>query len=117
MADEPKTPKTFEELETEIVGLKIRLKRVEDFLHDFPNVEEYLGNANPGDLSDDDELLEKATEIVTQYDRASASLLQRRLAIGYARAARLIDQLEAKGVISSSDGSSEPRTVLVQKEE
>jgi DNA segregation ATPase FtsK/SpoIIIE-like protein len=61
-----------------------------------------------------DELFRKAVEVVAQYDRASAALLQRRLAIGYARAARLIDQLEAAGVITASDGSSAPRTVLVK---
>jgi hypothetical protein len=46
-----------------------------------------------------DPLFDEAVEVVSQHDRASASLLQRRLRIGYARAARLIDQLEAEGVI------------------
>jgi S-DNA-T family DNA segregation ATPase FtsK/SpoIIIE len=43
---------------------------------------------------------------VAEHDRASASLLQRRLRIGYARAARIIDQLEEKGYIGSFDGSA-----------
>jgi DNA segregation ATPase FtsK/SpoIIIE-like protein len=43
---------------------------------------------------------------VAEHDRASASLLQRRLRIGYARAARIIDQLEEKGYIGSFDGST-----------
>jgi S-DNA-T family DNA segregation ATPase FtsK/SpoIIIE len=43
--------------------------------------------------------------------------LQRRLSIGYARAARIVDQLEVAGVISPSDGSSKPREVLVQNAE
>lgn len=62
---------------------------------------------------DADELFKQAVEIVCQYDRASASLLQRRLSIGYARAARILDQLEAAGVVSVADGSK-PRDVLVQ---
>ena len=44
--------------------------------------------------------------MVQEYDRASASLLQRRLKIGYARAARIIDQLEARGYIGAFDGSN-----------
>lgn len=61
-----------------------------------------------------DDLFKQAVQVVCQYDRASASLLQRRLSIGYARAARIVDQLEAAGVIAPSDGSSKPRDVLVQ---
>lgn len=60
-----------------------------------------------------DELFKEAVRVVCQYDRASASLLQRRLSIGYARAARIIDQLEASGVVSPAEGSK-PRDVLVQ---
>jgi DNA segregation ATPase FtsK/SpoIIIE-like protein len=62
--------------------------------------------------SDLDDLIEDAVKVVCQYDRASASLIQRRLSIGYARAARIMDQLEAMGVIGSSEGS-EPREVLI----
>ncbi|KKR72269.1 MAG: cell division FtsK/SpoIIIE, partial [Candidatus Woesebacteria bacterium GW2011_GWA2_40_7] len=68
----------------------------------------------PGVEGDTDNLFKEAVKVVCQYDRASASLLQRRLSIGYARAARIVDQLEAAGVISVSDGSSKPREVLVQ---
>jgi len=60
-----------------------------------------------------DELFEEAAKIVIQNDRASASLLQRRLSIGYARAARLLDELEAAGVVGLADGSK-PRDVLVK---
>ncbi|MEA4852713.1 MAG: DNA translocase FtsK [Christensenella sp.] len=63
-----------------------------------------------------DELFIKALEIVMEYDQASTSMLQRRLRIGYARAARLIDQLEENGYISPMDGSK-PRQVLITKEE
>jgi S-DNA-T family DNA segregation ATPase FtsK/SpoIIIE len=73
--------------------------------------------AVPGMVGDIDDLFREAVKVVCQYDRASASLLQRRLSIGYARAARIVDQLEATGVISTSDGSSKPREVLVQNAE
>ncbi len=64
----------------------------------------------------DDELYEEAKNIVIEYQKASSSLLQRILRIGYARAARLIDQLEENGIIESVDGSK-PREVLIQEEE
>jgi len=60
-----------------------------------------------------DTLFEEAIKIVCQYDRASASLLQRRLSIGYSRAARILDQLEEKGVVSHAEGSK-PRDVLAK---
>ena len=52
-----------------------------------------------------DRLLLDAVRVIRDYDRASASLLQRRLQIGYARASRLIDQLEARGYLGAFDGS------------
>lgn len=70
----------------------------------------------PFEEGDIDENFKEAVEVVTQYDRASASLLQRRLSIGYARAARLIDQLEAAGVLGPAEGS-EPREVLIKSPE
>lgn len=60
-----------------------------------------------------DPLFEDALRLVCQFDKASASLLQRRLSVGYARAARIIDQLEASGVIGAGEGSK-PRDVLVK---
>ena len=56
-------------------------------------------------------MLPEAVEVIREYDRASASLLQRRLKVGYARAARMIDQLEARGYIGAFDGSN-ARAVL-----
>lgn len=70
----------------------------------------------PGIDGEADELFEDAVKEVIQYDRASASLLQRRLSIGYARAARILDQLEEAGVVGPPDGSK-PRDVLVQDAE
>ena len=53
----------------------------------------------------------EAQQIVIQYDRASASLLQRRLKVGYARAARILDQLEAARIVGPAEGSK-PREVV-----
>jgi DNA segregation ATPase FtsK/SpoIIIE-like protein len=61
-----------------------------------------------------DNLLTDAIKVSCQYDRASASLFQRRLSIGYARAARIMDQLETLGVLSPSEGSAKPREVLIK---
>ncbi len=73
------------------------------------------GGINGGGSHDD--FFAEAVRIVCQYDKASASLLQRRLSVGYARAARIVDQLESAGVISPSDGSAKPRQVLVRNAE
>jgi S-DNA-T family DNA segregation ATPase FtsK/SpoIIIE len=62
----------------------------------------------------DDELYEDAKEIVIQAKKASASLLQRRLKIGYARAARLLDMLEERGVIGPGQGAK-PREVYIKE--
>ena len=63
--------------------------------------------------NEDEDLIEKAVSIVRQSQRASASLLQRRLRIGYPRAARLLDQLEEKGVVGPSQGGGKERDVLL----
>lgn len=76
-------------------------------------------SANPYDFgySDDggDELFEEAKNTVVQAGKASASYLQRRLKIGYARAARLLDLLEERGIIGPGDGAK-PREVLLKAE-
>src|SRR5688500_18131874 len=66
----------------------------------------------PGLDSELDELFQKAVKEVVNYDRANASLLQRRLDIGYARAARILDQLTQAGVVGPAEGSM-PREVLI----
>lgn len=77
-----------------------------------PEVEE------AGDDSDEpqDELYEQAVQIVLEAKQASVSLLQRRMRVGYTRAARLIDYMESKGVIGPYEGSK-PREVLVSAEQ
>lgn len=63
--------------------------------------------------NEDQDLIEKAVSIVRQSQRASASLLQRRLRIGYPRAARLLDQLEEMDVVGPSQGGGKERDVLI----
>ena len=69
-----------------------------------------LGGANSGGESLDS-AFDDAVRIVCQYDKASASLLQRKLSIGYSRAAKILDQLEEHGIIGPAEGSK-PRDVL-----
>ncbi|MCI7238035.1 MAG: DNA translocase FtsK [Anaerococcus sp.] len=67
-----------------------------------------------GASEDEDELIDEAIKIIVNEKTASVSLLQRKLKIGYARAGRLIDQLEMRGVVGGYEGSK-PRKVLVDK--
>ncbi|MFC1627354.1 DNA translocase FtsK [Patescibacteria group bacterium] len=69
-----------------------------------------------GALDNLDELYDEAARTVVQYDRASASLLQRRLSIGYARAARILDQLERSGVVGPAEGAKS-RDILIANAE
>lgn len=68
-------------------------------------------NSDTGGSQDD--LFNQAVQIVVQNDKASASLLQRKLSIGYARAARLLDELEQAGVVGHGDGAK-PRDILIK---
>jgi S-DNA-T family DNA segregation ATPase FtsK/SpoIIIE len=62
---------------------------------------------------DDDETLHDAVEVVCAAGKASTSLLQRKLRVGYGRASRLMDVMEERGIIAMSDGTNRPREVLV----
>ena len=75
-------------------------------------VEGKTGNPDP----QEDELYQTAVDMVRRLDKASISLLQRRLRIGYTRAARLVDMMEERGVVGPpKEGSSKPRDVLPEK--
>jgi S-DNA-T family DNA segregation ATPase FtsK/SpoIIIE len=63
-----------------------------------------------------DELTEEAIEVIRKNNQASISLLQRKLGIGYPRAARLMDQLEEMGVVGPDEGSGKPRAILLAEE-
>lgn len=76
-----------------------------------------ISSDSSGDVpSGDDEILKKAIEVVVEAQSASTTLLQKRLKLGYARASRIIDELEEKGVIGQYEGSK-PRKVLITKQQ
>lgn len=64
----------------------------------------------------DDDLFYKAADIVLETGEASATLLQRRLSIGYARSAKLLDMLEARGIVGRPVGDK-PRDILISKKD
>lgn len=68
------------------------------------------GTARSGGVSDRDPLFAEAVKLFSQYDKASSSLIQRRLSVGYARAARILDQLYEAGMVGPHEGSK-PRDV------
>ncbi len=96
----------------------------EDFINEKEKqeeLEESLGKgleepiSSPGiSTREQDSLYEEAKQIVIESKKASASLLQRRLSVGYARAARLLDILEDRGVVGPGDGAK-PRKVFIQE--
>ena len=69
-----------------------------------------------GGFDEGDEMLDAAIECVIEMGQASTSLLQRKLKLGYARAARIIDQMEERGIVGPFEGSK-PRQVLISKEQ
>ena len=66
--------------------------------------------------SEYDELLPQAVDVIFETKQASVSLLQRRLKLGYARAARIVDQMEELGVVGPSEGSK-PRQIMITREQ
>lgn len=98
--------KSATDFEKEEINLDVKLPQVSTSPSDFIGDDEGR---------DDDELFEQARELVIEAGKASASYLQRRLRVGYARAARLLDMLEEQGVIGPGEGAK-PREVMIKKE-
>ena len=99
----------------EIEKLIMHWQKVSDLpLDDGPPWEKLLQEASE---DGDDSLIDEAISLVQETQRASASLLQRRLRIGYPRAARLLDQLEEMGIVGPSQGGGRERDVLVDPED
>ncbi|MFH1255204.1 MAG: DNA translocase FtsK 4TM domain-containing protein [bacterium] len=105
------------------------IKRIINYIKDRGGEPQYIENITErqkvqgiagvglsGGGEDSDDLLEEAKELIINSGKASASYLQRRLSIGYARAARLLDLLEEAGVIGAGNGSK-PREVLITREQ
>lgn len=99
------------------------IKRLVEFVHaqsppsyDMAVQEKILGGGSGGEgeevTDEDEELVEKCLEIIRQERRASTSLLQRRLRLGYTRAARIVDILEQRGILGPGEGAK-PREILV----
>ena len=80
---------------------------------------EYVGEENKSigsrDINDRDSLFKDAASVIVMHQQGSASLLQRKLKLGYNRAGRIIDQLEAAGIIGPFEGSK-ARQVLIPDE-
>ncbi|MGO8759851.1 MAG: DNA translocase FtsK [Terracidiphilus sp.] len=83
---------------------------VEDFLES-PKDERGANEGEGGESSDDDPMFDDAVRLVFEFGKASTSLLQRRLRVGYGRAAHLIDMMERDGLVGAADGSR-PRELL-----
>ena len=77
-------------------------------------LQEVQAEEDTGSATEDDSLYESAKELATQHARISTSLLQRRLHIGYPRAARLVDMLEEEGVVSASEGGQSRQVLITQ---
>jgi len=98
----------------------VRFWTDERFRHIRPEVADHLlqeVKGMPDVEEEEDPLLEQARDLAQEHTRISTSLLQRRLHIGYPRAARLIDQLEAEGVIDTAEGGQSRRVVTPHEEE
>jgi S-DNA-T family DNA segregation ATPase FtsK/SpoIIIE len=81
-----------------------------------PSIAERKRAGGGGGREERDELFEEAARLIVRHQQGSVSLLQRRLKVGYSRAARLVDELESAGIVGPFDGSK-ARTVLVETEE
>jgi DNA segregation ATPase FtsK/SpoIIIE, S-DNA-T family len=81
-----------------------------------PSMYEKKKSQAGGFLSDLDPMFEDAARVIVRHQQGSVSLLQRRLKLGYSRAARIVDQLEEAGIVGPNDGSK-ARAVLIENEE
>jgi S-DNA-T family DNA segregation ATPase FtsK/SpoIIIE len=109
---------TTEEVERVVEFIRAQPPASEDFRLPDPELTKIKpgGVEAAGGVNSSDEYFEEAARIVVKVDQGSVSILQRRLRVGYSRAARLIDELEQAGIVGPFDGSK-ARQVLVTPEE
>ena len=97
----------------------------QDVLKDIEKKAQQTGSKKPASVSDPDpndaelegdEMLPAAVDVILETGQASVSMLQRRLKLGYARAARIVDEMEEKGIVGPFQGSK-PRSILITKEQ
>jgi len=81
-----------------------------------PSLYDKKKESSAGFLGEMDPMFEDAARVIVRHQQGSVSLLQRRLKLGYSRAARIVDQLEEAGIVGPNDGSK-ARTVIVENEE
>ncbi|MFC1640917.1 DNA translocase FtsK 4TM domain-containing protein [Patescibacteria group bacterium] len=103
------------EKEVEKITNFLKAKEQPDYLEEVTDKQGSVPGVPSSDDDVDDDLYDEAKELVIESGKASASYLQRRLRVGYARAARLIDLLEEKGVVGPGEGAK-PREILVGRE-
>lgn len=115
-------------IQAAFIDEKTGIKKLVDFLKEKGPAVEYTeeiltqqiitkkGGAVSEGSDSRDSNFDEAVRVVCQYDRASASLLQRKLKVGYARAARILDELEQAGIVGPGEGSK-PRDVLMRNAE
>lgn len=108
------TDKEVEEI-VNFIKSNNEVKYDEDVLEKIQNGPVGGGGKPEEDPGDNDPLLNDVISMVVDIGQASTSLIQRRFKVGYARAARIIDQMEERGIISGFDGTK-PRQVLISKE-
>ena len=102
---------------------ELEVQRVVEFLskQGSPEYDKTILKSQPTAAADDaeaeeyDVLWDEAVKIVTDNKQASISMVQRRLRVGYNRAARMIERMEQDGIVGPADGSGKPREVLVRK--
>ncbi len=92
------------------------LAQIEKAAEEKPGSDESKEESGGGFGSDYDELLPQAVDVIFETKQASVSMLQRRLKLGYARAARIVDQMEELGIVGPFEGSK-PRQLLVTKQQ
>jgi S-DNA-T family DNA segregation ATPase FtsK/SpoIIIE len=103
-----------EEIKRVVSYLKEHAEGEPEYREDVTEKRKAMGPSGESYDDSEDDLLPEARELVVAAGKASASLLQRRLKVGYARAARLLDLMESQGVIGPGDGAK-PREILVKR--